>query len=205
MSGAVKIAQRLDAVRAGAHWAQDFVFTLADRVTPQAAWEGCTAEVILSPRSALLRSSGTVRLDSEHVSVVEGEARVLVRVPMTVTPDFRIADYVIEINRIDADDERWPAAFGDIRVVQGQSQIADGADPEGDVGGLGAVAGSVIIAATGSTYATGTGPQGQPGPPGVTVGPTFTPTLATGQQALWIKTGLGDDGDQIDLILVTGD
>lgn len=205
MSGAVKIAQRLDVVRTGAQWSQDFVFTLADKVTPQSAWVGCTAEVILSPRSLPSRLAGTVRLAAEHVSVVQGEARVRVRVPMGTTPDFQIGDYVVEINRLDSDDQRYPAAFGDLRVVQGQSRVADGNYPEGDIGGLGATVGTVIVTAIGSTVATGTGPQGEPGRPGVSVGPTFTEVLATGEQALWIKTGVGIGGGQIDLILVTGD
>lgn len=42
------------------------------------------------------------------------------------------------------------------------------------------------------------------GPPGVTISAT-EPPLETGDQALWLKFGLGPDGDQFGLFLVTGD
>lgn len=38
----------------------------------------------------------------------------------------------------------------------------------------------------------------------VSIGPN-EPTVPTGQSALWVQTGLGVDGDQFDLLVVTGD
>ena len=205
MSGAVKITRALDPVRTGARWEQDILFTLADKTTPQAAWAGCMAEVVLSPKSAPIRAAHTFVIDEADVSVGATDARVCIRVPALTTADFRVADYVIEINRIDTDGERSPAAVGQIAVDQGLSEIAGGAALAGDLETPGALAGTIIVTATGSTIATGTGPKGETGPPGVTIGPTFTEDLEPAAQALWIKTGVGIGGAQIDLILVTGD
>lgn len=159
MSGAVKITRALDPVRTGARWQQNFLFALSDKTTPQAAWAGCSAEVVLWPKSAPKAVEHAFRVPAEYVSVGASDALVQIDVPLSATKDFFPADYNIEINRIDDDDERHPGAIGSIPIQQGGSQIVDDEELLPSPQGAGAV-GTVIITATGSTVATGTGPAG---------------------------------------------
>lgn len=156
---AVKITRAFDPVRTGATWEQDVVFTLADKVTPQPAWAGCTAEVVLSPKSPVLAVEHAFRVAEAAVTVGPTDARVRIRVPFEATADYYPADYNIEINRIDADGERHPAAVGGIEIQQGLVSIIDNAvlltSPTGSGG-----AGTIIVTALGSTYASGVGSSG---------------------------------------------
>lgn len=134
------------------------------------------------------------------------ELSCALRIPAATWADKTPGVYSVQVRKIDGAEADDAAVFT-VKLVRGLSDLID---PEASTceapAGDGTATGGVIINRAGSVaIIRSAGVRGPTGPPGVTIGPTFTGSLETGAQALWVKTGLGDGGNQMDLIIVTGE
>ncbi len=157
------LLRQLDALRAGSAWAQDWIFTLADRVTPAGGWDDRTAAVYLVPKSPTLRAvpANLVAFTGEEVVVTADQSRVGVRASATRTGPMAAGLYGIEVKRLGGPDGPESVFIGEIPVRQSLAEIVDGEDCTDGLNLGGDSVGTIIVVPElGVSYATGVGPMG---------------------------------------------
>jgi hypothetical protein len=153
----------LDALRAGSAWAQDWVFVLADKITPAGGWDDRTAAVYLVPKSPTLRAiaANLVAFTGDEVVVTPGESRVGVRASALRTTPIAAGMYGVEVKRLGGPAGPESLFIGEIPVRQSLSEIVEGEDCTDGLSLGGDTVGTVVVVPElNASYGTGVGPQG---------------------------------------------
>jgi hypothetical protein len=153
----------LDALRAGSAWAQDWIFVLADKVTPAGGWDDRTAAVYLVPKSPTLRAiaANLVAFTGDEVVVTADQSRVAVRGAAARTDPIAAGMYGIEVKRLGGPDGPESVFIGEIPIRQSLAEIVDGEDCTDGLNLAGDSVGTIIVVpALGAAYGTGVGAMG---------------------------------------------
>ncbi|MFZ0267736.1 hypothetical protein [Caulobacter sp.] len=185
--------------RTNADWAMDIAFA------GEPDWVGSQVSVIFArqglPGHAFEATIGDGLLEPT------ADLAVALRIPQATWEEAPPASYSVQVRRLKAGAIDDAAAFV-VDLQKGLSGLLDGPGSAPILSGAGELVGNVVVNRVGSVQVVrGAGtqdPAGPAWPPGLIVAPT-EPELPTGEQALWLQSGLGPDGDQYGLFLVTGD